>query len=246
MTDVVSAPDGRTGTGPSLPARVIGVLLEPRATYTAVADHPRWLGVLALTLALSAAAYYVIMSSPALQDQVIAQQIRALQTSGQAVSDQQVAGIEAFIGYLGFVIACAILIIGPIVPTIIAGLLMTIFTTLMGGLGTFRQVFAVVAHSGVIITCSALFSAGMLAAGVEPTGARAPGANLGLFVPMLEETSFVASLLGAVDLFLLWWLISLAIGLGALYRRSSTGIVVTFVGLYAAVAVLIAMVTSGG
>jgi len=246
MTDVVSAPDRPTGTGPSLPARVVGVLLEPRATYAAVADHPRWLGVLALTLVLSAAAYYVIMSAPVLQDRIVDQQIRAMQATGGAVSDQQIAGLEAIIGYLGLIYACGTLIAGPILVAVFAGILMTIFTTLMGGAGTFRQVFAVVAHSGVITTLAALFSAGMMAAGVEPNGVRPPGANLGIFVPMLEETSFVANLLGTIDLFWLWWLVSLAIGLGALYRRSSTAIATTFIGLYAAVAVLIAMVTSGG
>ena len=246
MTDVVSAPEGRTGTGgPSLLARVFGVLLEPRATYAAVADHPRWLGVLALTLGLSAAASYLMTSSPEFQDQILAQQLRAIQASGGTVSDQQVAGLETFVRYLGVIYVCAILIIGPIFAAIVAGVLMTVFTTLLGGDGTFRQMFAVVAHSGVITTLSTLFSAGMIAAGVPMTGTRPPGANLGVFAPMLEETSYAASLLGAIDLFWLWWLISLAIGLGALYRRSSAAIATTFIGLYVLVALLIAMLTSG-
>ncbi len=245
MTDGISAQEGRSGTGPSLPARVVGVLLEPGATYRAVADHPRWLGVLALTMGLSAAAFYVMMSSSALQDAIIAQQIRAIQAGGGNVTEQQLTGLQAFIGYLGPIYACVILVLGPIVTTIIAGILMTIFTTLLGGQGTFRQVFAVVAHSGVVTTLAALFSAGMMAAGVEPIGIRPPGANLGVFVPMLDEASFAATLLGTIDLFRLWWLISLAIGLGALYRRSSVAIFVTFAGLYAAFALLAAMVSAG-
>jgi hypothetical protein len=245
MTDGVSAQDGRSGTGPGLLARVAGVLLEPRATYLAVADHPRWLGILALTLVLSAAAAYVIFSSPALQAGMLDQQIRAIQVSGGAVSDQQIAGLEVVIGFLGLSYACVTLIAGPVLMALLAGIFMTIFTTLMGGPGTFRQVFAVVAHTGVIPTLSIRLSAAMVAAGVEPTGARPPGANLGIFVPMLEETSFVASLLGTIDLFWLWWLISLGIGLGALYRRSATAIATTLLGLYAAVALLAAMLTSG-
>jgi len=246
MTDDVSAQEGRSGTGgPGLPARVVGVLLEPGATYRAVADHPRWLGVLALTLGLSAAAFYVMMSSPALQDAIVTQQIRAIQAGGGTVTEQQLTGLRTFIRYLGPIYACVILVLGPVVTTIIAGILMTIFTTLMGGQGTFRQVFAVVAHSGVVSTLSVLFSAGMIALGVEPTGVRPPGASLGVFVPTLDEGSFVASLLGAIDLFRLWWLISLAIGVGALYRRSSVAIFVTFASLYAAFAVLVALVSSG-
>jgi hypothetical protein len=62
---------------------------------------------------------------------------------------------------------------------------------------------------------------------------------------MLEETSFVAVMLTAIDLILVWWLVSLAIGLGVLYKRRTGPIATTFLGLYALIALLIAFVSSG-
>ena len=48
--------------------------------------------------------------------------------------------------------------------------------------------------------------------------------NLSVFLPMLDESSFVAKLLGTIDLFLVWWVFILAIGLSVLYRRKTSSI----------------------
>ena len=44
--------------------------------------------------------------------------------------------------------------------------------------------------------------------------------NLAVFLPFLDESSFLARLLGSIDLFFIWWMLSLAIGLGVLYRSA--------------------------
>jgi len=43
-------------------------------------------------------------------------------------------------------------------------------------------------------------------------------------------------------LFLIWWMVSLAIGLGVLYRRRTGPIATTLLGIYAAIGVLIAVI----
>jgi len=206
--------------------------------------RPRWFGVMAITLAISAASQYVIFSSPDLQDAVIDQQIRAMESRGGA-SDQQVAAVERFVGLMPQIYTAVTLVLGPVIVAGIAGIFVGIFTTLMGGHGTFKQVYAVMAHSGVISTVAAVLSAAMIAAGVPPAGIRPPGANLGVFVPMLEETSFLAVLFRSVDLILIWWLVVLAIGIGVLYKRRPGGIAASLLGIYAVIALLIATFASG-
>ena len=115
----------------------------------------------------------------------------------------------------------------------------------MGGNATFKQVFAVMSHAGIVPTLSPLLAAAMMAGGVAPAGVRPPGANLGIFVPMLEETSFVAVMLLSIDLIVVWWIVSLAIGLGVLYKRRTGPIATTFIGIYVLIALLIAFVSSG-
>jgi hypothetical protein len=111
---------------------------------------------------------------------------------------------------------------------------------LLGGTAVFKQVFAVVAHSGIITALQVLFSMPLSYA----TG-RLAGANLSVFVPTLEETSFAARFLGAIDLFWIWWCVSLAIGIGVLFKRKTIGIAMTFLGIYVCIALVLAVVRSG-
>jgi hypothetical protein len=246
VTDVASVSDSvQNKPDPGLFARLIGVLFSPKETFAAIVARPRWLAVMIVTLVMSSAAYYVILSSQDMQDAIVDQQVRAMESRGNVVSDQQIANIERFIGYLPVGYAVGIFVLGPLFGAAIAGIVTGIFTTLMGGNGTFKQVFAVMNHAGFIPAISALFIAGMLAVGAKPIGARPPGANLGVFLPMLEDTSFPAVLLRSIDMFLLWWMVVLAIGLGVLYKRRTGPIATTFIGLYIVIALLIATFTSG-
>lgn len=246
MTEVASVSESvQNKPAPGLFARMMGVLFSPKETFAAVVAKPRWLGVMLVTLVMSSAAYYVILSSQDMQDAIVDQQIRGMESRGNVVSDQQVANIERFIGYLPVGYAVGIFILGPLFGAAIAGIVTGIFTMLMGGNGTFKQVFAVMNHAGFIPAISVIFIAGMVAAGVKPIGVRPPGANLGVFLPFLEETSFLAVMLRSIDMFLLWWMVVLAIGLGVLYKRRTGPIATTLIGLYIVVALLIATFTSG-
>jgi hypothetical protein len=125
-----------------------------------------------------------------------------------------------------------------------AGLFMLVFSMLMGGSGTFKQVFAVITHSGVISTLAAVFSAALTLAGVPPSGVQPPSANLGVFAPMLDEMSFFAMFLGSFNLILIWWVLSISIGLGVLYKRRTAPIFVTFMCIYVLGAAALAYVRS--
>jgi hypothetical protein len=62
-------------------------------------------------------------------------------------------------------------------------------------------------------------------------------ANLGMLLPMLKEGSFVANLAGAVDLFQIWFIITLSIGLGVLYKRKTSGIATGLFVVYGIIAI---------
>jgi hypothetical protein len=61
-----------------------------------------------------------------------------------------------------------------------------------------------------------------------------------VFLPFLDENTFPARLLGSIDLFLIWWLVNLAIGLGVLYKRRTGPIAVGLLSVYLAIALIIA------
>jgi len=64
---------------------------------------------------------------------------------------------------------------------------------------------------------------------------------LGVWFPGLDEGSGIARLLGMLDLFVVWWAVVLAMGVGALYDRPARGLAIRFIGIYAGAATLLAL-----
>jgi len=64
--------------------------------------------------------------------------------------------------------------------------------------------------------------------------------NLAVFFPFLPESSFFARLLGMVDVFMVWWVSVLAIGLAVCYRKKTRGVAITLFAIYAVIAIAIA------
>ena len=68
--------------------------------------------------------------------------------------------------------------------------------------------------------------------------------NLGVFVPFLEENTFAARLLRSIDLFQIWGIVSLAIGLGVLYKRRTAPIATTMFIVYFVIVAAVAAIRS--
>jgi hypothetical protein len=121
---------------------------------------------------------------------------------------------------------------------IMAGLLLAVFTAVLGGGATFRQVYAVVAHSMIIGAIQQAFSFPIMYAREELTSPT----KLSVFFPMLGETSFFTYFLGAIDLFYIWSMINVSIGIAVLYKRRTGPVAAVLLGIYALIAVIIAAV----
>ena len=221
-------------------ARIVGVLLSPRATYAAVAAKPRVLGALLVVLVVSGLAQGVFLSSEVGQQLALDQQVRSMEAFGINITDQMYDQMEQNLGRAAITGPISQAIFLPIVMAIEAGIFVVIFSLLMGGAATFRHVFAVVTHSSVIVALQQVFSMTL-----SYFSGKAASANLGIFVPMLEERSVVTLFLGSIDLFLVWATINLAIGLGVLYKRRSGPIATVMLGLYVVIALAIAFFRSG-
>jgi len=65
--------------------------------------------------------------------------------------------------------------------------------------------------------------------------------SMALWFPALDAASFVGRFVGALDVFVMWWAVLLAIGVGVLYGRQVRPLAATFLGVYAGVALLIAV-----
>jgi hypothetical protein len=144
----VAAPVADT-RGPGLFARLIGVIFSPRATYQAVVARPRVLGAFVVTIAIMALTEGAFFSTPVMQEVLMDMQVKTLESFGVNITDQMYDRLEQGIGRQAYTTPLSLAIGIPIVAAICAAIILGIWGMLMGGTGTFKQVYAILAHSGV-------------------------------------------------------------------------------------------------
>jgi hypothetical protein len=127
---------------------------------------------------------------------------------------------------------------GPIVVFTTAALLFLVFSGIAGRIATFRQVLAVAAHASVILAARQVVAAPVNYA----RETLASPTTLTAFFTFLDEASPVARFAGIIDLFVIWWIGVLAIGMSVLYRRPARRLALFLVGAYIALALALAVV----
>ncbi len=197
--------------------------------------------MLLIVLLVSGVAQGLFLSSEVGQQTALDQQIRAMEAFGINISDQMYDQMEQGIKRAAITGPIFQAIFLPIVIAIEAGILVVIFSLLMGGAATFKHVFAVV---------SALGGDRRTAAGLQHgaqlrRAARPPAPISASSSRCSRRTNIVTLFLGSIDLFLVWATINLAIGLGVLYERRTGPIATTMLGLYVVIALVIAFFRSG-
>lgn len=216
--------------------RFVGVLTSPGATFARVAADARPLGMLLLVMFVSAVVLGTFFSTEVGRQAWIDEAVRRVEAFGRQISAQQQAGMERMAGFAAYIAVGQALIGVPIITLVLSGILFAVFNGFLGGTATFKQLWSVVVHAGAVGVVQQLF--------VMPLNyvreSMSSATNLGVFVPMLEENSFPARLLGMIDLFAVWWVVVLAIGLSVLYRRKLTSILVSFFIIYGLIAVGVA------
>jgi hypothetical protein len=239
MTDTMTpAPTGQPQ--PGLLSRIIGVIFSPRETFAAVVARPKWLGAVAVAVLISAAAQFALLSTELGQDLALEQQVGAAEAFGITISDEAYENMERGMENARYTGPIATIFFTPIILLASSGILHVMFGLVGGGNGTFKQVYAISAHSSIISSLQLVFATIVtLAAG------RSAGANLAVFAPMLEDTSFVYKFLSYIDLFYVWSTFITAVGLGVLYKRRTSGYAMVLFGIYFVIAAVIAFIRSG-
>jgi hypothetical protein len=221
----------------SLLSRFIGIITAPRATYESVVANPKWFGMLALVSVAMA-----LLVGGFLLTKVGQEAWLDAATAAGNVSEQSYQGMQKFAPFVGYFMMAVFLIAGPLLLVVISGILFAVFNAALGGDASFKQVFTVAAHAGPIGLLGQLFTVPLN----YLRGTMSSSTNLGVLTQsMLDDSSFIAKFLGAIDIFLIWQLIVLSIGLAVLYRRRTQPIATSLFVLYAVIAVIVAFVKRG-
>lgn len=227
--------DTATATTPAvkdkgLLARFTGVLFSPRETFAAVAARPRpfamLLLVLGATAVLAGGFYFTAVGQQAFLD------------TYEKTNPQALEAMQKVAPYMGYIVIVTTLIITPLFYLLVSGILLGIFTVMMGGDAKFKQVFSVVVHAQAVAVVGQLIMVPLS----YVMGSTNIGTNASVFLPMLDDRSFLYHLATKIDLFWIWLVVTMSIGLGVLYRRKTGSVAVGFFIIYALIALGIAAI----
>ena len=220
------------------------MLYAPRTAFAALVAAPRWAAVMVLTFAVTVACNVVLFRTDVGQLALLDSWERTAAAFGRQVDDAQYAALEEASRSDAAVYAVATsLATGPLLTVVLSLVLLGAFRA-AGTSATLRQVLAVVSHAGVVLALRQVVEAPIMYA----RETLSSPITLGLIASPINEASPISRFLGIVDLFVLWWIVVLAIGVAVLYERSARRLVLVFVGAYLALAVLLAavMAVTGG
>ena len=239
MTETTERPEVKPAAK-GLVERLLGVVFSPRATYADIAARPRVLGALLVVLVLTVGVSVAFFSTEVGRNAMLDQQDRAMQQFGVRMSDAQYAQMQARMQGPAALVFTSLgtFFFVPLVAVGASGIVIAVFNAVLGGNATFKQVFAVVVHAQFLSALQSLFVFPMDYAKESLSSPT----SLTVFLPFLDEGSFAARSLGSIDLFRIWFIVNLAIGIGVLYKRRTTPIATSLLAVYAVIALVIAAV----
>ena len=230
-----------------LTARIRGVLRHPRATFEALAAAPRSADVLAIACAAACVATALVLETETGELALLDHLERTVAAFGTPFDEAQYAALQDMSGDGA---AYAVVTSLASVPLLAVGLSATVFVwgqTLgktPGLTPTYGQVLAVASHASVILALRQVIAAPLTYMRETMTSPL----TLNLFLAAADEGSPMARFAAMIDVFTIWWIAVLAIGMSVLYRRPVARFATAFAGAYlllATAAALIAAISGG-
>ena len=210
---------------------------SPRATLAAAIARPRSLDLAVLTVAISTACSASFLLTRVGRLAALDQEVRQLESLGTVVNGQLYAQLRDWERYRPLLSVLGIGVGWPVLWICGAALIKAIGNRARGVQATFAQVLTVLVHASSILALGA-----MVAVPIDYVRESLGGAtSLAAMLPGLGDTSFAARLLGAIDVFMIWWVLVAAIGLGMLYQTRAMTIARWLFGAYATGAAALAL-----
>jgi len=221
-------------------ARVGAVLHSPRSTFEALSHTPRAFGVITLTLFVTSGCSAIVLETSVGQLALLDRWERIAAALGQTLDDRQYLAMAEASHYGALYATILALAAGPVLTVGLSALCLVVVRAPPAGPLSYQQVLAIVSHAGVILAARQVVGAPLTY--IRET--LSSPMTLAAAFPMLDESSPVARVLAAIDVFVIWWLIVLAIGLSVLYRRPARRIAYALVGAYVTLSITMGVITA--
>jgi hypothetical protein len=220
--------------------RLVGVLVRPRSTMAQIAAHPIWLLPWIGVLAVWAVSTLLLLNTDVGRQALVDEQVRRVESFGGTVDDPTYEALQKSPPLSAYFFGGGRLLLTPPVTFAVAmGLMLLARRARVPA--TTRQALAVSVHAMVPLALGQLAATPLHYIRESLTSPF----NLAALVPLADEGTWVARLLGSIELFGLWWVWLLAVGLGAMThtpaRHHLTTMLLVYIGLAALMAAIVIM-----
>jgi hypothetical protein len=213
------------------------MIRSPRATLRNAVAQPRSLDLAILILVISTVCSAGFLMTRVGRLAVLDQQVRQLESFGIPVTDNRYEQLRQAAAYRPLASAVLIVVGWPILWVLGARCIQWIGRRSGRGDVTFAQVLTVLVHASAIFAVQNIIATPINYARESLGGAT----SLSAVMPAFGDSTFPGRLLGAVDVFVVWWVVLVALGLSIAYRTRTLPIARWLFGAYAGGAAALAL-----
>lgn len=223
--------------------RITGVLVRPRSIMTALVATPAFLVCWVVILMIWMACAAWLLSTDVGRQALVDERVRMVEAFGGAVDDARYAGLQASPPAVTYFTSGGRLLLAPPV-TLAVALGVVLLARLDGTSVRYRVALAVTVHATVVLAVQQLVSTPLLYA----RESLASPTSLANILPVFDDGSWPARVLGVIDVFGLWWARLLAVGVSAMTGRPERRYLGRILAVYVGVALIVAavMAVAGG
>lgn len=215
--------------------RVTGVLLHPRSTMAEVVKHPSFITTWAVVLLAVAVCGGLLLSTQVGRQALVDERVRVAEALGQRVGDAEYARLEANPPVSIYLTSGGrLLLTPPITLGVAAGVML--LGRIDGAKLSFVTALAIVVQASVVLALQQIVATPLHYVHESLTS---PTTIAGL-LQNFDEGSWPSRLFGTIDVFGLWWMWVMSLGLAAAAGRPARRYLWRLVAVYLGVAALVA------
>ena len=226
---------GTRERGGTVIRRIAGMVVRPRATLAEVVQAPAWLTIWAVVLLVWLVGGGALLSTDVGKLALVDERVRAVEAFGGRVSDGEYAAMLVTPPWWVYLVSGSRTLLTP--PVTVLSALVVLFVARADGVrATFAQAMAIAVYATVVLVLGQVFATPQHYIRESLTTPL----TLAAILPLIEEGSIAARFFGTIDVFALWWMGLLALGLSVLTGRRLGRYLWPLLALYVSLAVVLA------
>ncbi len=200
----------------------IRVLFSPLSVFESLDKRPNWLAPLLICVVVAALSSWIILNPVTIPEQRRQMEERF---ERQGMTEEQLERATQFFDskIMTLIAVLSPVLLIPLAVLVVAGVLHFVCSLILGGQTTYSRTFAVMAYSSMVILPGAIVKVPLQLA-QKTTQVHA---GLGLLLSTPDASAgfgyrFIYNLLAQIDVFNIWEVILVAVGISVVYKFSRT------------------------